>query len=116
MRAQISRSIHGETDTWNRPAPPRYEQVGESPCRVWSKTSRHVRDDGKEVVVEQIKGMFPKGADVKENDRIVVDDRLSQRLFSGPLSVETVAPVVARGSKVGHLAVSLARHSREEAA
>lgn len=48
-------------------------------------------DAERDAVVEQIRGLFPKDADIKEEDRIdSVKDRRGVILWDGPLYVSTI--------------------------
>lgn len=106
-RAIVSRDVAAGTDSWNRPAAPDYQLQGTVPCRAWSRTKRHVRDDGKEVVVEDMRALFPEDADVQIGDQLAIQNRSGKVLFQGPVSVETLT---LRGANVRHREATLTRH------
>lgn len=107
-RAIVSRNVATGTNAWNRPAAPDYQPNGEVlPCRAWSRTKRHVRDDGKEAVIEDMRAAFMPDADVQVGDQLAVRDRRGNVLFQGPVSVETLT---TRGANVRHREATLTRH------
>ena len=106
-RAVIQRASSGGTDAWNRPDPPTFTvQPDPVACRAWSKTRKHVDDDGKEVLIEDIRALFPKAADIQTGDRVTVTDRLGNLIFDS-LAVLTVS---RRGANVRHREVVFERH------
>ena len=105
-RAVITRNTAPNTDDWNRPDPPTFTPLATVACRAWSNTRKEVRDDGKEVVIEDIRGLFPKSADIQTGDRVTVNDRLGALIFDS-LAVQTVS---RRGANVRHRKVMFERH------
>ena len=105
-RAVITRNTSAGDDAWNRPTPPVFTALKTVPCRAWSKTRKEVRDDGKEVVIEDIRALFPKSADIQTGDRVTVNDRLGNLIFDD-LAVQTVS---RRGANLRHREVVFERH------
>lgn len=106
-RAVIQRNTGVGTDAWNRPDAPTFTvQPDPIPCRAWSKSRKEVRDDGKEVLIEDIRALFPKNADIQTGDRVTVNDRLGNLIFDS-LAVQTVS---RRGVNVRHREVMFERH------
>ena len=61
------------------------------PCFVWSQARREVVDGGKSALVEDMRGLFPLTADLREGDEIsAVQDRLGAELLSGRFEVEAI--------------------------
>jgi hypothetical protein len=111
MRATVERSSPQPDDPWGRPGPPVYAVIEEDvPCRAWSKSRRELRNDGKQVAVEDLRAIFPGTSDVAEEDRLTIEDRRGTVVFGGPVAVETV---VQRGlyAPTGHLELMLTRHT-----
>lgn len=108
-RAVLERSTAAGTDNWNRPVPPVFAAVETLPCRAWSKQRKEKRDSGKEVIVEDIRAIFPADADIQTGDRLSsITDRLGRVVFAGPLAVQ---PVTNRGINARHREVMLTRHN-----
>ena len=106
-RAVVSRDTSAGTDDWNRPIPPTFTvQPDPIPCRAWSKSRKEVRDDGKEVLIEDVRALFPKDADIQTGDRVTVNDRLGNLIFDS-LAVQTVS---RKGANVRHREVVFERH------
>ena len=106
-RAVVSRDTSSGTDDWGRPIPPAFTVQADSiPCRAWSKSRKEVRDDGKEVLIEDIRALFPKDADIQTGDRVTINDRLDNLVFD-ELAVQTVS---RRGANVRHREVMFERH------
>ena len=106
-RATIGRDTSSGVDDWNRPIPPTFTTQADSiACRVWSKTRRHVDDDGKEVLIEDLRGLFPESADIQTGDRVTINDRRGRLIFDS-LAVLTVNP---RGANLRHTEVLFERH------
>lgn len=60
MRAHVKRGYSGSgTDDWGQSLPPTFQDEATVPCWVWSKTRRSVRDDGKQVVIEDLRAIMP---------------------------------------------------------
>ncbi len=106
-RAVVSRDTSAGVDDWNRPVPPGFAvQANKIPCRAWSKSRKEVRDDGKEVLIEDLRALFPKDADIQTGDRVTVNDRLGNLIFDS-LAVQTVS---RKGANVRHREVVFERH------
>lgn len=107
-RASVSRNTTAGTDAWNRPGGvPNFVLQGTVPCWAWKHAKRHVRDDGKQAVVEDMRAMFPPDADVEVGDQLAITTRRGVVLFGGPVSVETLT---IRGDNIRHKAATLTRH------
>lgn len=105
-RAAITRDTSSGTDDWGRPIPPTFTALATVACRAWSKTRKEVRDDGKEVVIEDLRALFPKSADIQTGDRVTINDRLGALIFDS-LAVQTVS---RHGANVRHREVMFERH------
>ena len=106
MRATVSRKASVVRGT--RASAPRFEEIGILvPCRVWSKSRRDVGG----AVVEDMRGIIPASADVKEEDQLVVYDRLGVLQFEGPVLVETRTRKGGSGSRANHFELMLTRHT-----
>ncbi len=105
-RAVITRDTVATTDAWNRPSPPTFTAHKTIACRAWSKSRKEVRDDGKEVLVEDLRALFPKDADIQTGDRVTVNDRLGNLIFDS-LAVLTVS---RKGANLRHRSVLFTRH------
>lgn len=110
MRATVSRSASQPVNSWGQPGPPVYQVIGEVACRAWSKTRRLVLTDGAEVVVEDLRAMVPASADVAERDRLVIEDRLGEVVFDGPVAVDAITSHGQRG-QTRHRELMLKRHT-----
>lgn len=113
MIAEVQRSPTQPTDGWGREEPPVLAAASTIACRAWSKSRREVRDDGKQAVVEDLRAIVPAAADVQEDDRLTIKDRLGATIFGGPVAVETItrrgqSPSGSAAS--GHLELMLTRH------
>lgn len=92
MRAEIERNSATAIDGYGQLVKAAWASLAVVPCHVWSSRRSKVDDNNKVVMIEVIIGMFPKNADVTEEDRIVsVKNRLGDVLFSGPLSIGTLS-------------------------
>jgi len=106
-RAVISRDTSTGTDAWNRPVPSVFTVQPKSvPCRAWSKNRREIRDDGKMMIVEDIRAMFSMSADVQEGDRVTVNDRLGNVIFDS-LAIQSIS---RHGANVRHRQAMMERH------
>ncbi|KKK85809.1 hypothetical protein LCGC14_2769510 [marine sediment metagenome] len=105
-RAVITRNTVATTDAWNRPDPPTFTALKTVACRAWSKTRKHISDDGKETLVEDLRALFPKDADIQTGDRVTVNDRRGTLIFDS-LAVLTVS---RKGANVRHSEVVFERH------
>lgn len=112
MRALVSRMLSRPDDAWGRPAPGKFTPIATVPCRAWSRTRKEVRDDGKQVIVEDIRAQVPSGSDVQTDDQLTITNRLNATLFDGPLAVQTVTRRGSSASNPGHLELMLTRHKQ----
>ncbi len=104
MRAKLERNVDLGKDGYGQDEKPNFQPLLTLPCRVWSKLRREVVDGDKTVMVEDIRGKFESGADIREKDQIsAVVDRRGAVLFDGPLDI------VAIVRRTRHQAVSLER-------
>ncbi len=110
MRATVERDTQVATNNWGRPDVPILTVGAVVPCRVWSGKRTDVDDAGKSAVVEDLRGHFPKGADLLEEDRLTIRDRRGRLLFGGPIYVEAIAHGTGSGSRAPHRTVGLRRH------
>lgn len=106
-RAAVERNTEASTDAWGRPAAPVFTALATIACRAWSKMKKQVRDDGKEVLLEDIRAIFPADADIETGDRVTVNDRLGNAVFEGPVAVQTIT---RRGANVRYREAMLTRH------
>jgi len=106
-RAVVQRDNSTGTDAWNRPVPPVFTAQPKSvPCRAWSKSRKEVRDDGKQIVVEDIRALFPIDADIQEGDRVTINDRRGSLIFDS-LAVQAIS---RHGTNARHREAMLERH------
>ncbi|MEP9402040.1 hypothetical protein [Sphingomonas sp. VNH70] len=105
MRAHVERSGVAGKDGWGQPVPAAPAAIGVIHCFVWSTASRKVVDGDKTAMIEDVRGLFARAADLRPGDEIAkVTDRLGRITFAGRLKVE--GPVQSRGS---HLEAALKR-------
>lgn len=90
MRAEIERNTAVGTDAHGHPVPPVFASIGDPvPCFVWSTQSREAVGAGKTALVEDLRAMFPLGADVRAGDVIArVADRQGTTLIAGRLRLD----------------------------
>lgn len=110
MRATVERDTQAGKNDWNLPDVPMLAEVGVIPCRVWAARRTDVDDSGKDAVVADLRGHFPRGSDLVEEDRLTVHDRLGLLLFGGPIYVETIEAGTGSGSRSPHRVVALRSH------
>jgi hypothetical protein len=112
MFAIVSRSETPAVDASGHPGKSVFEELsGSIPCRIWSKDRRAINNVGRSVVLEDLRGMFPVGADVQEKDRLRILDKQGNVIFPGPIAVESIKPAGgAPGAGPSHLSAMLARH------
>ncbi len=105
MRAEVERNTAAATDPHGHPVAPVFTALATLPCWVWSKQSREIVDGDKTAVIEDLRALFPKAADIAEGDEIVqVTDRQSVVLFAGRLRIDA-----APQRKQRHLEAALKR-------
>lgn len=90
MRAQVERDRAAGSDGWGQRPAPDFQPVGEPlPCFVWSVSSRADVTAERSASVEQLRGLFPAGADLQDRDELAsVTDRAGTVLHHGRLRVE----------------------------
>lgn len=90
MRAAIERDTAAGTDPWGNPVAPVFASIGAPvPCFVWSTAARQAIGGGKVALVEDLRAMFPLGADVRAGDEIArVTDRRGVTLIAGRLRID----------------------------
>lgn len=90
MAARIERNTASGTDAWGNPAAPVFTVLHNAlPCFVWSKTSRDLIDGTKTAMIEDLRAMFPLGADLAEGDEIAeVTLRDGTIIIVGRLKIE----------------------------
>jgi hypothetical protein len=105
MRALVERNTASAKDAWGQPVAQVYAPLGTVRCFVWSKTSRELVDGDKTAMIEDVRGMFPLGTDLREDDEIAaVQDARGAVLIAGRLKVE--GPIQYKHT---HLEVALKR-------
>jgi hypothetical protein len=89
MRARVERSTAAGNDSWGGPAAPAFTVLHNAlPCFVFSNTSRELVDGAKTAMIEDLRVMVARNADLAEGDEIV---SLSDRrgiIIPGRLKVE----------------------------
>lgn len=89
MRAQLQRNSATGTDPRGQPLPAVWTTIGTLRCFIWSKASRELVDGDKTAMVEDVRGLFALGTDLRDGDRLVsVTDLGGTVLIPGPLAVE----------------------------
>lgn len=88
--ARIERDTATGEDSWGNPLPPVFTVLHNAlACFVWSRASRELVDGSKTAMIEDLRAMFPLGADVAEGDELVeVTDRAGQVIIAGRLKIE----------------------------
>lgn len=111
MRAKVSRTAARATDAWNRPGLEDFSGpvVTTLPCFAWSKLRRQIMPNGTIAAAEELRAIFPGGANLREGDRLEIHDRRGQLVFSGPVAVEAL-PVRAPATTSKHFEAALRRH------
>ncbi len=91
MRAVIERDTATGTDDFGQPVKPNFTTLATVPCWAWSKQRRERVDGDKSALIEDLRAMFPLGADVLAGDEIVdITDRLGAVLIAGRIQIETM--------------------------
>lgn len=90
MRAAVERDQAVATDAWGGKVAPDFQSIGDPlPCFVYSKSGREVVDGDKTAVIEDLRVMFARGADVQPDDEIAqVTDARGNVLIAGRLKVD----------------------------
>lgn len=93
-RAVIERNIASGSDAYGQPIPPLWQvQAAAVPCWIWTRTKRVAVDALGTMLIEDIRALFPKGADVHEGDRVArFTDRLGVIVWDGPMEVQSLVP------------------------
>ncbi len=90
MRAVVERDTASGTDAYGHPVKPSFTALATLPCFVWSKQRREVVDGIKTAIIEDLRALFPLGADVVAGDEIAsIDDRRGNELLAGRFQIET---------------------------
>ena len=101
MRATVERDQATATDQWGQPVKPDFAVIATLPCYAWSKQRRELIDADRSAVLEDIRAVFPKDADLNEQDRIAkIENRRGDVIFAGPLVVTSVVRRAERHKKV----------------
>ena len=104
MRAVVERDTSSGTDAHGHPIKPSFTALATVPCFVWSKQRREIVDGSKIAIIEDLRALFPLGADVVAGDEIAsIDDRRGAELLAGRFQIETVQ------RKHNHLEAALER-------
>lgn len=107
MRALVERNVAVGKDGWGQSTAPDFQPHGILACFVWSSASREIVDGDKTAMIEDMRGLFPRGADLAEDDEIsAVTDARGAIIIPGRLRVE--GPVQF---KHNHLEAALKRIS-----
>jgi hypothetical protein len=90
MRARVERNTASGTDSWGNPVAPVFTVLHVAlPCFVHSKSSRELVDGAKTAMIEDLRVMVSRTADLAEGDEITaVSDRNGNVLIPGRLKVE----------------------------
>ncbi|MGH7393633.1 MAG: hypothetical protein ACREM3_29890 [Candidatus Rokuibacteriota bacterium] len=98
-RAVIERDVAtGSNPYGNAPTPNWQPLAAPVPCYVWSRVRRAVVSNNAPgqpgvVLVEDLRALFPAGADVQEGDQVTnVTDRLGNIVWPGPILIEALQP------------------------
>ena len=91
MRAEVERNTAPGDDAWGNPVAPVFTAVATLPCFVWSRARREVVDGKKTAIIEDLRAMFPLGADIAERDEIArVTDRIGTEILAGRFRIEAI--------------------------
>ena len=91
MRAVIERDTATGEDDFGQPVKPKFTTLSTVQCLAWSKQRRERVDGNKTVLIEDMRAMFPLGADVLPGDEIVdITDRRGRVLIAGRIQIETM--------------------------
>ncbi|MEO9677824.1 MAG: hypothetical protein ABJG86_09740 [Nitratireductor sp.] len=107
MRALVERNVAAATDAWGQPVAPDFQPHATIACFAWSKLSQELVDGDKTAMIEDIRVLFPRGADIAADDEIsAITDRSGAIIIAGRLRVE--GPVQVKHT---HLEAALRRIS-----
>ncbi|MEZ5790503.1 MAG: head-tail adaptor protein [Nitratireductor sp.] len=88
-RATIERNSEAGTDPHGNPLPPVWAELATLACFAWSRQSRQAYPGDRTALVEDLRAMFPLGADLRQGDRIAsIRDRTGTVIIEGPLRVD----------------------------
>lgn len=89
-RAAIDRDVSTGTDAWGGPLEPDFQPLHTAlQCWTWSNSSRELVDGAKTAMIEDLRIMFARGADVAEGDVITaISDRAGTVIIPGRLKIE----------------------------
>lgn len=90
MRAAIERDTATGTDAYGHPVKPVFTaHISSLACWVWSKQRREAVDGAKTAIIEDLRALFPLGADVLTGDKITsVTDRSGAQIMAGNFMIE----------------------------
>lgn len=89
MRAAVERNGASATDAYGHPVAPVFAAHATLACFVWSKQRREIVDGTKTAMVEDLRAVFPLGADLQEADEIAsVTDRRGTELMAGRFRID----------------------------
>ncbi|MEO0589112.1 MAG: hypothetical protein AAFZ11_00980 [Pseudomonadota bacterium] len=90
MRARVERNTATGLNAHGGPVAPVFTLLHQAlPCFVWSNTSRERVDGAKTAMIEDMRAMFAKGADIAAGDVITaVSDREGTVIIPGRLKIE----------------------------
>lgn len=90
MRAAVERDEATGTDAFGGPAEPDFVPLHAAlPCFAYSKSSRELVDDRKTAMIEDLRIMIARDADLAAGDIITaISDRAGTTIIAGRLKVE----------------------------
>ncbi len=90
MRAVVTRDTASGEDAYGHPVKPSFTaHLSALPCWVWSKQRREAVDGSKTAIIEDLRAMFPLGADVQAGDKITsITDRRGTEIMAGDFKIE----------------------------
>lgn len=89
-RARVERNTASGTDSWGGPAAPVFTVLHNAlPCFAFSQSARELVDGAKTAMIEDLRIMIARDADLAEGDELVsITDRLGRVIIPGRLKVE----------------------------
>ncbi len=110
-RATVKRDVSSASNDWEGEEASDFVVVASGVrCRVWSKARKWINDDGKEVIMEDIRALIGRSADIEEGDRLTITNRLHVTLFDGPIVVKSKQLISGPSSQIDHYELILTRH------
>ena len=90
MRAAVERDTGTGTDAWGNRNAGSFASTGDPvACFIWSTKADGLADGGKVAEIEQLRGLFALGADLRPGDEIAaVTDRQGAVVLPGRLRVK----------------------------